>query len=238
MRWHKRVAVVVPAFNEAEHIRRVIREMPPWVDQVIVVDDASGDGTPERLEGLSERVTVLVHSINRGVGAALRTGYERALRDGADVVAVMAGDGQMRGDELGAVVGPVAMGQADYCKGDRTSHPDAHRMPRVRRVGTHVLTRWTRALSGFPHLRDAQCGFTAISAEMLRRLPLGRLTRRYGYPNDLLVMLGSAGARLVQCPVTPVYEGQRSDLKPWRAIWTHSYVLGRAWWYRQRAAQS
>ncbi len=237
MKWQKRVAVVVPAFNESKHIRDVVRGMPDWVDSVIVVDDASCDGTSDAVTGVSERVLVLRHDINRGVGAALRSGYERALADGADVVAVMAGDGQMRASELEAVVEPVARGLADYSKGDRTSHPEANRMPRVRRIGTFVLTRWTRLLSGYSHLEDAQCGFTAISSETLGALPLKRLTRRYGYPNDLLVMLGAAGARLVQCPVTPVYEGQRSDLKPWRAVWTHSYVLGRAWLYRLRTTE-
>ncbi len=234
MKWQKRVAVVVPAFNESEHIRDVVRGMPEWVDNLIVVDDASCDGTSEIASSVSERVVLIRHPENRGVGAALRSGYERALREGADVVAVMAGDGQMRVEELAGVVEPVARGVADYSKGDRTSHPEVDRMPRVRRAGTFVLTRWTRWLSGYTHLEDAQCGFTAISSEMLRRLPLERLTRRYGYPNDLLVMLGVAGARLVQVPVTPVYEGQRSDLKPWRAVWTHSYVLGRAWFYRSR----
>jgi glycosyltransferase involved in cell wall biosynthesis len=212
--------------------------MPDWVDSVIVVDDASDDGTFEMASGVSDRVVVVRHGENHGVGAALRTGYARALTDGAEVIAVMAGDGQMRAEELGAIVDPIAKGVADYSKGDRTNHPEAARMPRVRRLGTFVLTRWTRRLSGYSHLEDAQCGFTAISSEMLGQIPLERLTRRYGYPNDLLVMLGAAGARLVQCPVTPVYEGQRSDLKPWRAVWTHSYVLGRAWLYQIRASQS
>lgn len=238
MRWQKRVAIVVPAFNEAEHIRSVIREMPDWVDSVIVVDDASDDSTSEMASGVSDRAVVLRHEHNRGVGAALRTGYERALSDGADVIAVMAGDGQMRVEELAAIVDPIAQDLADYSKGDRTNHPEADKMPLVRRLGTWVLTRWTRRLSGYAHLEDAQCGFTAISSEILAQIPLERLTRRYGYPNDLLVMLGAAGARLVQSPVTPVYEGQRSDLKPWRAVWTHSYVLGRAWLYRFRASQS
>ena len=237
MRWQKRVAVVVPAFNESEHIQSVVREVPDWVDRVVVVDDASDDGTSEKATGVSDRVVIVRHQENRGVGAALRSGYDRALLEGADVVAVMAGDGQMRAEELEAIVEPVARGLADYSKGDRTSHPEADRMPKVRRLGTFVLTRWTRRLSGYGHLEDAQCGFTAISSEMLRLLPLERLTRRYGYPNDLLVMLGAAGARLVQCPVTPVYEGQRSDLKPWRAVWTHSYVLGRAWFHRVRTTE-
>ena len=238
MRWQKRVAVVVPAYNEAEHIQRVISEMPGWVDEIVVVDDGSEDSTREAVASAATDAVVVRHRHNRGVGAALQTGYACAVNRGAEVVAVMAGDGQMRSDELERIVRPVALGEADYCKGDRTSHPEAHRMPVVRRVGTDVLTRWTRALSGYAHLRDAQCGFTAISASMLEQLPLDRLTRRYGYPNDLLVMLGGVGARLVQQPVTPVYEGQRSDLKPWRAVWTHSYVLGRAWWYRQREALS
>ena len=133
MRWQKRVAVVVPAFNESEHIQSVVREVPDWVDRVVVVDDASDDGTSEKATGVSDRVVIVRHQENRGVGAALRSGYDRALLEGADVVAVMAGDGQMRAEELEAIVEPVARGLADYSKGDRTSHPEADRMPRVRR---------------------------------------------------------------------------------------------------------
>ncbi|MCB9789021.1 MAG: glycosyltransferase family 2 protein [Deltaproteobacteria bacterium] len=229
-----RVAVVIPAFDEEMHLPGVLDGVPSWVDDVIVVDDASGDRTWAIASAAGGRVQVHRHAHNRGVGAALVTGYRAALAGGADVVAVMAGDGQMRPEELASLIAPVASARCDYCKGDRTAHPEVGaRMPRWRRLGGAVLSVWTRRLGGLDQLRDAQCGFTAISAAALERIPLARLYPRYGYPNDLLVMLGTVGARVLEVPVTPVYDGQASGIRPGRAVLSHSYVLGRAWWWRR-----
>lgn len=234
----KRVAVVVPAFDEAEHLGRVLADMPDWVDDIVVVDDGSRDATASIAERHGGAVRVLRHGRNRGVGAAIVSGYRYAREAGADLVAVVAGDGQMDPGELVDLVAPVARGACDYCKGDRTTHPDLRqRMPWIRRVGNAVLTRWTRWVSGYEHLRDAQCGFTVMSGSMIDRLPLNRTTKRYGYPNDLLVMLAASGARVVEVPVTPIYGDERSDLKPWRAVWTHSAVIGRAWWWQRRQSR-
>src|SRR5437764_14958641 len=88
------VAVVIPACNEADKIAATIRSVPGFVDHIIVVDDGSGDATAA-IARSAGRVDVIVHDRNRGVGAAITTGYGRALDLGADVIAVMAGDGQM-----------------------------------------------------------------------------------------------------------------------------------------------
>src|SRR5436190_11201601 len=104
------VAVVIPARNEADKIAATIRSVPGFVDHVVVVDDGSGDATAavaRRVErpagGLAQmQVEVIEHAGNRGVGAALATGYERAVDAGADLVAVMAGDGQMDPADLPA----------------------------------------------------------------------------------------------------------------------------------------
>ena len=174
------------------------------------------------------------HGANRGVGAALVTGYGAAMASGAEVLAVMAGDGQMCPTELERLVAPVAAGATEYCKGDRTSHPAVgRRMPWWRRVGNRALSAWTQRISGVADIRDAQCGYTAIASVALQRIPLGRLYPRYGYPNDLLVMLGTVGARITEVPVTPIYEGQASGIRPERAVFTHSFVLARAWWWRR-----
>ncbi len=233
--WERqRVAVLVPAFEEESHIGRVLADLPRWVDDVIVIDDGSRDRTGSIAASFGAPVRVVRHAHNRGVGAALISGYRAALASGADIVAVMAGDGQMCPEELADLVGPVAAGSCDYAKGDRTSHPAVRlRMPLWRRLGNRALSAWTRRISGAATLRDAQCGYTAVSAAALERIPLERLYPRYGYPNDLLVMLGTVGARIAEIPVTPIYEGQASGIRPERAIFTHSFVLARAWWWRR-----
>ena len=230
----KRVAVVIPAFNEVIHIRDVVGGVPVWIDHVVVVDDGSRDGTAHAARQSGRRVEVVQHDGNFGVGAAIVSGYRRALGAGADVVAVMAGDGQMAPGELASLVGPVAAGDADYVKGDRTAHPHVKElMPTWRRLGNAALSRWTAALTGYS-VRDAQCGYTVIGASTLRRLPLSSLTRGYGYPNTMLMMLAGIGARVREVPVTPIYRGERSGLTPLLALRTHGRLMARATWHALR----
>lgn len=239
----RRVAVVVPAHDEAERLPEVLGTMPAFVDRVVVVDDGSTDGTARIAEAEAAAapaaIQVIRHAKNLGVGAAIRTGYEAALADSADIVCVMAGDGQMAPGDLWRLVAPIAAGQADYVKGDRSRHPSVRRsMPLVRRLGSAGLARLTALISGYGALRDAQCGYTAASARALAKIPLDRLWPRYGYPNDLLVMLGAAGCTLAQRTVEPVYRGERSGLVPALALFTHSYVLARAAAWRLVAPRS
>ena len=139
----------------------------------------------------------------------------------------------MRPEELSEVVWPVVRGEVDYAKGNRLDHPLARQeMPRMRRIGTRVLGSLTGWVSGI-RTRDAQCGYTAISRQMLQRLPLRTLYPRYGYPNDLLVMLGGLQARVGEPTVSPVYQGQASGIRVSRAVFTHSWVLLRALFLRR-----
>src|SRR5438046_2152222 len=116
----RRIAVVVPAFNEADKIARTIRSIPGFVDHVLVIDDGSADGTGRlALRTRRRGLEVLRHPQNQGVGAAIATGYRRAYALGAEVSAVMAGDSQMDPADLGALVGRVVGGDADYAKGNR-----------------------------------------------------------------------------------------------------------------------
>ncbi len=212
----KKLAVVIPAYCETRLLPATVRSMPDFVDHIIVVDDGSPDDTFEvarRLGWRDRRVDVIRLGYNRGVGRAITRGYERALELDADVVAVMAADNQMDPDDLLDVVEPVVEELADYTKGNRLAHPESRRMPFVRRMGTKVLARMTGLICGISGLCDSQCGYTAISADMLRSVPLDELYPRYGYPNDLLLRLSEIGARVEQPVVRPVYASEQSGLR-------------------------
>ncbi len=232
-----RIAVVVPAYNEALHLARVLGTLPAFVDHVVVVDDASDDGTcAVALAAGDARVELLRHARNRGVGAALKSGYARAFAAGAEVVAVMAGDGQMHPDDLPALLAPVLAGEADYVKGDRLSHPLARaRMPLPRLIGNHLLSALTRLCVGAP-VRDSQCGYTALSRRGLSRLPLHRMWEGYGYPNDLLGRLAIAGLRVRDVVVRPVYGSERSGIGLRHALLVIPFVLARVLLRRMAAA--
>jgi glycosyltransferase involved in cell wall biosynthesis len=228
-----RVAVVVPAFNECRAITATIETVPAFVDHVIAVDDASTDDTGTRAAAAIHDavVEVIRHPRNRGVGAAIVTGYRRALALGADVAVVMAGDGQMDPDDLPALLAPIAAGTADYVKGNRFLHPAVWTtMPPARIVGNVLLSAATRVTSGYSHVFDSQCGYTAIRREALDRIDLDHVWERYGYPNDLLSRLHIAGMRVVDVPVRPIYGGDwKSGIHLGTALHPIPWVLLRSW---------
>ncbi len=217
--WHSaKVAVVVPCFREARLIRRTLAGMPDFVDLIVVVDDASDDGTSEVVRGVTDaRVELVVHERNRGVGAAIVSGYRAALAADCDVLVVMAGDAQMSPDDLGAVVEPVALGRASYVKGNRFRHARKRDMPLPRRVAGRLLAIATRLATGL-RVDDCQCGYTAISRAAALALPLEDLWPRFGYPNDLLGMLAARGLSVVEVPVRPVYGDEQSGVRAWHAL--------------------
>jgi glycosyltransferase involved in cell wall biosynthesis len=230
------VAVVVPAFDEELRVGRVVSRIPAWVDRIVVVDDGSSDRTAEVAElAGGARAAVLRHTANRGVGAALVTGYRDALAAGADVIAVMAGDDQMDPDDLFCVVEPVALGRAAYVKGNRFVHTERRSMPFWRRVAGRLLAALTRAATGFT-IDDSQCGYTALSARAAAALPLDDLWHRFGYPNDLLGLLAASNLSVAEVPVRPVYAGQRSGVRPWHALVVAFVIVRR--WQKTRAARS
>lgn len=237
------VAVVVPAFNERRAIADTVATVPGFVDRVIVVDDASADDTAERAEAAAERrahpaaVEVIRHAANRGVGGAIATGYRRALALGVDVAAVMAGDGQMDPDDLPALLDPIAEGAADYVKGNRFLHPAIWKtMPASRIVGNVLLSAATRVTSGYRHVFDSQCGYTAIRRTAIERIALDELWTRYGYPNDLLSRLRVAEVRVVDVPVRPIYgEHWKSGIHLGTALHPIPWVLLRSWGSRLAA---
>lgn len=228
-----RIAVVVPAYNEAKAIARVVDDVPAFVDDVIVVDDASADATTANAAaaGKLRGVEVITHDVNRGVGAAIVTGYRRALERGADAVAVMAGDGQMDPSDLPALLDPIVAGVADYVKGNRFQHPDVwNAMPPARIVGNLVLSAATKLTSGYRHVFDSQCGYTVASRAALRAVELERVFPRYGYPNDLLSHLHIAGMRVLDVPVRPVYgPAWKSGINLGTAIHPIPWVLLKSW---------
>lgn len=223
-----RVAVVVPAYREERLLPRTLRGIPGFVDSIVVVDDASPDRTAEAAASVGDsRVRLVRHDENRGVGAAIATGYARALASGADVVAVMAGDAQMDPEDLPRVLEPITRGRADYVKGNRFLHPAVLDMPRLRRWGSRALSSLTRAATGLD-VDDTQCGYTAISRAALERLDLGAVWPRFGYPNDLLGLLSQGAFRVAEVPVRPVYGDESSGLRPWHVAVIALVVLRRA----------
>ena len=237
-----RVSVVVPAHNEELLIERVVAGLPAFVDHIIVVDDASTDRTAEKLAALKaihqDRLLVIRHPQNQGVGAAIVTGYEAALRIANEkhLVAVMAGDAQMDPEDLPKLLAPCARGEVDYAKGNRLITGEAWKLiPRTRYLGNAVLSLLTKIASGYWHVADSQTGYTVVTAEALAVLQLHRLYPRYGFPNHLLVELNNYDFRVRDVPIKPVYNvGEVSGIRLHKVIPTISWLLFRCYFWRMK----
>ena len=211
----KSIAVVVPAYNEEKLIGETIRTVPDWVDHVIVIDDASTDSTRVEAETAADaRTQVLFHEVNQGVGGAIVTGHRRAIECHADISVVMAGDGQMDPRHLERLLQPLVRDGFGYAKGNRFFAADSFEgMPGYRIVGNLVLTFLTKAASGYWSLVDPQNGYTAITSEVLQRLLLDRLSKRYDFENDMLVWLNILNVRVADVPIPARYGDEKSTIR-------------------------
>lgn len=219
--------MVVPAYNEERLIKKTLQGLPDFVDRIYVVDDGSKDATPQILETLtSPRLSLVRHQRNRGVGAAIVTGYKKALAEDVDIAVVMAGDNQMDPAYLPALLTPLIEGGADYAKGNRMSGKEYLRgMSHWRRFGNWLLRWLTRIAAGNYRITDPQNGYTAITREGLERLSLDSIYPWYGYCNDMLVKLSVVGARICEVPIPARYQGEKSKIRYWKYIPEVSMLL-------------
>ena len=230
----KTVAVVVPAFDEEALVGSTVAEIPAFVDRIIVVDDASKDATAERARAADPRVEVIRHERNRGVGAAIVTGYKRAAEERIDVTCVMAADGQMDPGDLEQLARGVASGECDYAKANRLFTGEAWKLiPRTRYLGNAVLSFLTKIASGYWHVADSQTGYTAVSLATLELLDLDRIYPRYGFPNDMLVHLNVWNRLVRDYPSRPIYGvGERSGIRLTSVVPRISWLLLKGFFWR------
>jgi glycosyltransferase involved in cell wall biosynthesis len=223
------VAIVIPCYRVAKQIAGVIRSIPARFDTILCVDDASPDETAEVVTGLADpRVTLLRRNENGGVGAAVKTGYEEALRRGCQIIVKMDGDGQMSADDLDDLIAPLRDGTADYAKGNRFIDIGAlRRMPRVRLIGNAALSFLGKASSGYWNVLDVTNGYTAIRADALKQLDLARLADRYFFETSMLIELNIAGARVTDVEMPARYGDEQSSMKLSRVLMSFPALLAR-----------
>jgi glycosyltransferase involved in cell wall biosynthesis len=225
-----RIGVVVPAYNEELLLGDTVRSMPDYVSRIYVIDDCSTDGTPAVIASFKDpRVVALRHEVNGGVGASILDGYRLALRDGMDLVAVMAGDNQMDPAELPKLLLPVIEGRTDYAKGNRLLNRDMRKgMSPWRQLGNGMLSMLNKIASGYWQVSDPQNGYTVITRRALELLDLGSIYTYYGYCNDLLVKLNTFGLRTLDVPIPARYGNEKSKIRYGRFIRRVSPMLFRS----------
>jgi len=215
-----RVGVVIPAYRVAPQIERVISGLPGWVSSIVVVEDQSPDDTAQRVAALGDpRVTLIRHTANRGVGGAMKTAFEEALRQGLDVVVKMDGDDQMDPAHLPELVQPLLDGRADVVKANRYSSMASLRgMPLVRVLGNGGLTFLVKLASGYWNVFDPANGYVAVRGEALTRLDIVSLPERYFFESGFLIELGIQRAVVLDVGIPARYADEHSSLSPLRVL--------------------
>lgn len=226
-----KISAVVPCYNEENNIQTVIRTMPEYIDYIVVIDDQSQDKTFElatKEAKTNPKVIVIQHEVNQGVGGSIATGYKWSRDNKIDASVVIGGDNEMDLSVLPLILLPVIKKEVNYAKANRLITPGAIKnMPRNRFWGVSLLSFLTKIASGYWHISDSQHGYAAIDLEGLKAVDWDTMYKRYGQPNDILVLLNIANLTVRDVPVKPNYgvEGAQSGIKLHKVIFTISWLL-------------
>lgn len=211
-----KVAVVIPSYKVTDHILSVIQAIGPEVARIYVVDDCCPDASGDFVESNcnDQRVFVIRHRKNLGVGAAVMTGYQTAIDHGMDIIVKVDGDGQMDPSLIPDFILPILRGDADYTKGNRFFDLEGiHAMPNTRLFGNAVLSFFAKISCGYWDLFDPTNGYTAIHRDAARHLPFTKISSRYFFETDMLFRLNTLRAVVVDVPMDAKYGNETSNLK-------------------------
>lgn len=216
-----KIMVVIPTYRVSKQILKVLERIGPEVCKIIIVDDACPENSGNiATEGYKDnRIVLIKHPENLGVGGATKSGYKKAIELGADFVVKIDGDGQMDPAQLESLIKPLINGEADYAKGNRFYNiEEIHAMPKLRIIGNLVLSFFSKFSSGYWNIFDPNNGYTAISSSMLRTLPLEKIANRYFFESDMLFRLYLSRAKVVDVALDAIYGDEKSNLKISKSI--------------------
>jgi dolichol-phosphate mannosyltransferase len=210
------IAVIIPSFMVKDQILGVLSGIGPEVGRIYVVDDACPQGTGNFVKEncKDDRIEVMFHPKNLGVGGAVITGYKKALQDGCRIMVKLDGDGQMAPSLIPKLVDPIVRQEADYVKGNRFYDLRfLRKMPGIRRFGNSMVSFISKMASGYWNIMDPANGFTAISATALKYLPLDKIDRRFFFENDMLFRLNTIRAVVRDLPQQAEYGDEKSNIR-------------------------
>jgi len=192
-----------------------VKEALNYCHHVVVVDDCcpAQSGKLVKETNLSDNVTVVFNEVNLGVGGAVMAGYRRAAELGATVIVKVDGDGQMDSSLIPEFITPILRGEADYTKGNRFFDlRQLGQMPKIRIFGNAALSLMAKVSTGYWDIFDPTNGFTAIHADIVRRLPFDKISTRYFFETDMLFRLNTLRATVVDVPMDALYADEVSNL--------------------------
>lgn len=196
-----KVIAAVPAHNEAAHIAQIIEDTKKYVDQVIIIDDGSTDGTDKIAEAAG--AMVVKHEINMGKGVSVNTAFEIAREIRPFAMVLLDGDGQHDPGEIHLLLKPIYQKQADIVVGSRFLINN--RIPKLRVLGLIVLNLFTNLGSGIK-LTDSQSGFRAFSRRAIESLSFAE--KGFAVESEMQFRAAEHGLKVVEVPIITSYNGK------------------------------
>jgi len=229
-----KTAIIIPVYNHEQRIAEVVDQALSLALPIFVVNDGSIDRTAEMLKTI-EGITVLHHPVNRGKGAALRTGFVAARSQGCDWAITIDGDGQHRPSDAKALLAAVVEGKRCIVVGRRQGMAESEHVPWTSRFGRGFSNFWVR-VSGGPAIQDSQSGFRLYPLPEILELVVR--ARRYQFEVEVLVRAKQSGIPTIEVPVSVVYQprGERvSHFRPWvdfgrNSVTFSRLILARIFW--------
>lgn len=211
-----KIAVVIPCFKVKRHIVNVLKKIPKNISKIYVIDDKcpeeTGDFVKRNIN--DKRLKIIKHQKNLGVGAAVISGYKEAIKDDIDIVVKIDGDGQMDPSLIPNFISPIICGHADYSKGNRFYDlEEIMIMPKKRIFGNAILSFINKISSGYWNIFDPTNGYTAIHADIIKLLPLNKISKRYFFESDMLFRLNIIKVVVVDIPMGANYRNESSNLE-------------------------
>ncbi len=207
-----KTVIVMPAYNVARVLAKAVRGIPPdCYDEIIVVDDGSRDETAALAEQLG--CIVVRHEKNRGYGGAQKTGYQEAIRRGADIAVMVHGDNQYDPSVAPFFAAKIREEGFDVVTGTRMVLGDVlqNGMPIWKYIPNRILT----AMENFvfqTRLTDYHNGYRAYATAFLKKIPLDLLSNRFDFDTDIMIQAAIRGARIAEIPHPTRYEDENSQM--------------------------
>jgi len=201
------VIALIPAYQEARHIADVVRRAKNYLDQILVVDDASTDQTSS--EARRAGANLLRHEVNRGKGAAIKTGLRELLSSKIQYALILDGDGQHCPEEIPLFLEEAEKSKAPFLLGNRMG--DLAKMPLIRQLTNRIMSSQISRICG-QSIPDTQCGFRMIHHALIPHLFCE--TDAYDYETEMLLIASGKGFKIRPVPVTTVYSDEVSKIHP------------------------
>lgn len=191
---------IIPAYNEAKNISEVIKRVRPFVDEIVVIDDGSQDEMA--IIAKQAGATVLRHAVNRGQGAALQTGNEYALLQGADIIIHFDADNQFQAEEIPDLIVPIESGQAEAVLGSRFLSKKSN-LPAFKKQVIMPLARLINRWLFDIRLSDPQSGFRVLSRSAAEKIII--TNDRMAHCSEILHQLFKNKIKTIEIPITVIY---------------------------------